>query len=85
MKFQTVIYFSNFVVSDPVVYDKLFVVGGYISQAEKDVEVVDLSGQNLTCKKPKDFPVDGYSFGTFIDGHAIGFNSHNLSLRKASE
>ena len=44
------------------------VVGG--EGAEKDVEIVDLSGENRRCRKPKNYNIDSGSTGIFFNGHA---------------
>ena len=54
-------------------YDILMVVGGYgSSDANYDVEIIDLSGKNRTCRDDiADFPVNYGSVGTFIEGSPL--------------
>ena len=45
------------------------VVGGW--DAEYDVEIVDLSGRNATCRKPADIPIKYASTGMYFDGRVM--------------
>ena len=51
--------------------DKLVVVGGYSSQSHYDVEVIDLSNNFLSCKKPAEIKLKGRSVGTYLDGRVV--------------
>jgi hypothetical protein len=44
-------------------------VGG--NGANYDVELVDLSGNNISCQKPNDFPFAYGSIGTFLQNQAL--------------
>ena len=46
------------------------VIGGW--RPEYDVEIVDLSGENLTCFKPADYPIGYHSQGAYIGGKVLG-------------
>ncbi len=49
------------------------VIGGYNSDhtAIGKVEIIDLSGKNLSCPTIPDFPIDYASVGTFISNKAL--------------
>ena len=49
------------------VFDKLMVVGG--DNTLNDVEVIDLSGQTLTCRKPANFTAEFGATGLFFKGY----------------
>ena len=42
-------------------------VGGYTNQAVSDIEIIDLSSPNMTCRKPADLPTTlSYGVGAYI-------------------
>ena len=45
------------------------VIGGFRTTYE--VDVVDLSGQNLTCSKPANYPIASGSVAAFVNGSVI--------------
>ena len=48
------------------------IIGGFDnSDAVSDVEIIDLSGQNKTCRKPANFPIKGASNGLYFDGNVL--------------
>ena len=50
----------------------LMVVGGYPSSVGYDVELIDLTGQQRTCRKPDDFPGGSKgSVGTYLQDRAL--------------
>ena len=52
-------------------WTKLMVVGGYPSASYGKAEIIDLSGQGLTCPTITDFPIDYGSVGTFINNKTL--------------
>ena len=54
------------------------VVGGHPTQANNDVELIDLSGQDRTCRKPENYPyAEEGSLGAYFEGKAIICGGHN--------
>jgi hypothetical protein len=49
--------------------DLIMMVGGV--GAYNDVELVYLSGNNISCQKPNDFPYTYASIGTFLQNQAL--------------
>lgn len=56
---------------NPRQWTKLMAVGGYPRDSFYKVEIVDISGNNLTCQAIEDYPVQEGSVGTFIGGRPI--------------
>ncbi len=52
------------------------VVGGEPITAHRKVEIIDISGQKLTCPSIPDFPVDYGSVGVFINNKAMVCGGH---------
>jgi hypothetical protein len=55
--------------------DIIMMVGGFT--AENDVELVDISGNNISCQKPNDFPFALGSIGTFLQNQALVCGGYN--------
>ena len=54
------------------------VIGGFPGAAYYDVELIDLTGQGRTCRKPDDIPVGAYgAVAAFIDNRAISCSGYN--------
>lgn len=58
-------------------FTKLMVVGGY--SAPGKVEIIDFSGQNLTCPNINDFNFDYGSVGTYINGKSLVCGGYTFS------
>ena len=47
------------------------VIGGYPRPSHAKSELLDISGQNLSCPDINDFPIDYGSVGVFINNKAL--------------